>query len=111
MDHHEAAAADIAGARITHRKRKAHRNGRIDGIATLLQNGGADARAESLLRHDHAVLSEGTLRTETIILCAVLVAPRGRRQREKPGKRETNGAAENAIVKTHCWDKRLALQH
>ena len=55
MDHHEAAAADIAGARIGDGHRKAGRDRGIDGIAALAQDVGADFRGEFLLRHHHAV--------------------------------------------------------
>ena len=62
MDHHEAAAADIAGARIGHGQRKAGRDRGIDRIAALPQDVGADLRGEFLLRHHHAVFG-GTART------------------------------------------------
>jgi hypothetical protein len=101
MDHHEAAAADIAGARISHGKRKADRDRSIDGIAALLENVGADARRESLLRHDHAVLTDGTLRMKAAIFCAVLVRACDKGQSEKPGKRDTSRASQNAIVRMH----------
>ena len=42
MDHHEAAAADVAGARIGHGQRKAGRDRGIDRIAALPQDVGAD---------------------------------------------------------------------
>ena len=55
MDHHEAAAADIAGARIGHGHGKAGRDRRIDRIAAAPQDVGADPRRDFLLRHHHAV--------------------------------------------------------
>ena len=55
MDHHEAAAADIAGARIGHRQRKAGGDRGIHRIAALPQDIGADLRRELFLRHHHAV--------------------------------------------------------
>ena len=55
MNHHEAAAADIAGARIGHGHRKAGRDRGIDRVAALPQDIGADLRGEFLLRHHHAV--------------------------------------------------------
>jgi hypothetical protein len=54
MDHHKTAAADIAGAGIGHRHRKAGRNCRIDGVAALAQDVGADLGCEFFLRHHHA---------------------------------------------------------
>ncbi len=44
MDQHEAAAAEIAGARIGHRQRKADGDRGIHRIAALPQNVDADAR-------------------------------------------------------------------
>ena len=55
MDHHEAAAADIAGARIGHRQRETDRDRGIDRIAAALKNFNADAGGALLLRHHHAV--------------------------------------------------------
>jgi hypothetical protein len=55
MNHHEAAAADISGARISHGQGKARRNGGIHRIAALPQEIGSDQRRELLLRHHHAV--------------------------------------------------------
>ena len=43
MDHHEATAADVAGARICDRKRETDRDRRIDGIAAAIKNFNADA--------------------------------------------------------------------
>ena len=55
VDHHVAAAADIAGARIGHRQRETGRHRRIDRVAALLQDLDADAGRARLLRHHHAV--------------------------------------------------------
>ena len=55
MDHHETAAADIAGARIGHRQRERRRHRGIDRVAAFLQDVGADARGDRLLGHHHAV--------------------------------------------------------
>jgi len=59
MDDHEAAAADIAGARIGHRHRKADGDRGIDRIAAFLQNVDADARRRCFLRHHHPVGRDG----------------------------------------------------
>ena len=56
MDQHEAAAADVAGARIGDREREADRDRGVDRVAAALQNVDADARGARLLRHHHAVL-------------------------------------------------------
>ena len=55
VDDHEAAAADVSGARIGHRHRKAGRDRGIDRIAATPQDIGADLRRDLLLRHHHAV--------------------------------------------------------
>ena len=55
VNHHEAAAADIAGARIGHSHREADRDRGIDRVAAALQNIDADPRGQRLLRHHHAV--------------------------------------------------------
>ena len=56
VDHHVAAAADIAGARIGHRHRKAGRDRGVDRVAAFCQNLDADLRRARLLRDHHAVL-------------------------------------------------------
>ena len=56
MNHHEAAAADIAGARIGDGQRKAGGDRGVDRIAALPQDVGADLRGDLFLRHHHAVL-------------------------------------------------------
>ena len=55
MDQHEAAAADIAGARQGDGERKADRDRRIDGVAAALQDVEPDPRRRRLLGHDHAM--------------------------------------------------------
>ena len=55
MNQHEAAAADIAGARQGDGERKADRDRRIDGIAASLQDIEPDSRRLRLLSHDHAM--------------------------------------------------------
>ena len=61
VDHHVAAAADIAGARIGDGERKAGRDRGVDRVAALLQHLDADAGGARLLRHHHAV-ARGRLR-------------------------------------------------
>ncbi len=56
INHHEAAAADVSGARIGDGQRKAGGDRGIDRIAALPQDIGADLRGEPFLRHHHAVL-------------------------------------------------------
>ena len=62
MDHHEAAAADIAGARISDREREADRHRGVNRIAAAIENFDADAGGALLLRHHHAVAREDRLR-------------------------------------------------
>ncbi len=61
MNHHEAAAADIARARIGHGHREAGGDRRVDGVAALPHDLGADARRNLLLRHDHAMFGKGRM--------------------------------------------------
>ena len=84
MDHHEAAAADIAGARIGHRHREADRDRGIDRVAAALEDVGADARRARLLRHHHAVAGGDRLRPAEI---------RGRRA--APARRPSAHAASS----------------
>ena len=62
VDHHEAAAADIAGARISHRKRKADRNRGVDRVAAAIENFDPDTGGALFLRHHHAVVRQDRLR-------------------------------------------------
>ena len=52
-DQHEAAAADIAAARVDHGQRIADRDRRIDGIAAGLQDAPPDLAGLVLRRDDH----------------------------------------------------------
>src|SRR5262245_49764367 len=61
VDHHEAAAADISGARISHRQREAGRDRGIYRIAALPKDIGADDGGELLLCHHHAVFGRYSL--------------------------------------------------
>jgi hypothetical protein len=58
MDDHEAAAADVAGARIRHGQGKTGCHRSIDRIAAAPQHVGADACRDFLLRNHHAVLGD-----------------------------------------------------
>ena len=58
MNEHEAAAAQIAGARKSDREREADRDCRIDGVASTLQYVQSDARRRRFLGYDHAVPGE-----------------------------------------------------
>src|SRR5215471_10774196 len=50
MDDHEAAATDIAGARVSHRKRKADRHRSVHRVAAAIENFDPDASGALLLR-------------------------------------------------------------
>ncbi len=58
MDHHEAAAADVAGARVGDSHRKAGGDSRVHRIAAARENVAADFCAAPLLRDHHAVGGE-----------------------------------------------------
>ena len=88
MDHHEAAAADIAGARIGHRHREADRDRGIDRVAAAIENIDADAGGALLLRHHHAVVARDRLRRRD-----------DRRARDRRDLRVGGGAEERARQK------------
>jgi hypothetical protein len=77
---HEAAAAEIPGARIGHRQRKPDRDRRVDCVAAAIENCNADARGALLLRHHHAVVGEDALR--------------GRNDRRACARRDLSGGAD-----------------
>ena len=56
MDHHEAAAADIAGAGIGDGQCETDGDCGIDRIAAAVEDLDADTRGALLLRHHHAVV-------------------------------------------------------
>jgi hypothetical protein len=58
MDHHDTAATDIPGARISDRERKADRHRRVHRVAAAIEDLDAYAGGAALLCHHHAVVSE-----------------------------------------------------
>ena len=66
MDHHEAAAADIAGARIGDREREADRHRGVHRVAAAVEDFDADAGGAALLRHHHAVVGEDRRRRRNL---------------------------------------------
>ena len=62
MNHHEAAAADVAGARISDGERETDGDRGVDGIAAAIENLDADARGDALLRDHHAVVADNAAR-------------------------------------------------
>ena len=54
-DQHEAAAADIAGIGVNNGERKPHSDGRVDGVATLLQDLDAGVGSVGLDADDHGM--------------------------------------------------------
>ena len=62
MDHHEASAAEIAGARVRHRHGEADSDRSVDRVAAPLQDVDADPRRERLLSHHHPVRGGNRLR-------------------------------------------------
>ena len=96
VDHHEAAAADVAGARIGHRHGEADCDRGIDRVAAALQHVGADARGARLLRHHHAVLGGDRLDRRNCwppLRCA-RARPRGRNQQAR-----NKGAADRSNLR------------
>ena len=93
MDHHESAAANIAGARIAHGERKADRDGGVDRVAAALNNIGADAGGLLFLRHNHTAMRDNALHMENSF-AAALVGARGEWQREHCGQCHANKASQ-----------------
>ncbi len=58
MDHHESAAAEIAGARIGDRERETDRDRGVHRVAAAVEDLDTDAGGALLLRHHHAVVRE-----------------------------------------------------
>ena len=85
MDHHVAAAADVAGARIGHRHGEAGGDRGVHRVAAALEHIDADARGARLLRHHHAVLVRLDLRG-------------GGRRRGEQGKERAAGRSRRDIV-------------
>ena len=63
MNQHEAAAAEVAGARQSDGQREADRDRRIDGVAPTLQYVQPDARRRRFLGHDHAMPGDDRTRS------------------------------------------------
>ena len=89
-DQHEAAAAEIAGARQRHGERKSDRDRRIDGVAAAPQDVDADPRRFAFLRNDHAVLRQNRQNTRLAFddRRRRVVGARCGRDCERDGKRQ-----------------------
>ena len=92
VDHHEAAAAEIAGARIGHRHGKAGGDRGIHRVAAARQHVAADPCRKLLLRHHHAV--RGDDRRETIRGRQRHAAPRILRRRAAREQRDAEPGGE-----------------
>ena len=92
MDHHEAAAAEIAGARIGDRQREADRHRGVDRVAAAVEDRDADAGGAALLRHHHAVVGEDGRRRRN---------RRRARDRRDLGERDL-GVSERAKQQRDC---------
>ena len=101
MDHHEAAAADIAGARIGHRQREADRDRGIHRVAAALQNVDADARRQRLLRHHHAVLGDDRLRLADLGVQAPLPRAKSGSARRPMSARDASFAIERLSMEAN----------
>ena len=93
VDHHESAAAEIAGARIGHRHGEADRDRSVDRVAALLQDVDADAGGERLLRHHHPMRGGDGRRVSDFRRCAV-VAARQEGQHQQGDEREGDPVPE-----------------
>ena len=100
VDHHETAAADIAGARIGHGHGETGGHRRVDGVAALLQDFNADARGDRFLRDHHAMLGGDRQRRPDL----GRLRAGGRWQQESAGKRERRPPQHPAVrwLRGHC---------
>ena len=96
MDDHEAAAADVAGARIGHRHREADRDRGVDGIAAALEHLDADAGGALLLRHHHAVALEDRSNFRQFGGSRAALSMRGRRRAQRQCKARCNCATTHS---------------
>ncbi len=65
--HHEAAATDVAGARINDGQRQLHSNGRIDSIAALHEDVAAHLRSKGMRTNDDTVRSGGVFLNGVVV--------------------------------------------
>ena len=110
MDHHGAAAADIAGARIGHGEREGRGHRGVDGVAAFLENIGADARGDRLLGDHHAFCGGGGMRVADLRIEPAFGArdvmardvkgraARKERKRDDAGERQTEGGSERIFL-------------
>ena len=101
VNHHEAAAADIAGARIARGKGKTDRDCGIHRIAALLQNIDADTRRARLLRHHHAVAGGNAFGTRGSGIWTAILGARGNSEREHADEREARQTARQTNARVH----------
>ncbi len=99
VNHHETAAADIAGARIADGERKTDRDRGIHRIAALLQDIDADMRRACLLRHHHAVMRNSPLGARKIR--AAIFGADGKRTRQNDGEQEARQRAQQINARLH----------
>ena len=66
MNNHKTAAANIARLRMRNSKRKACRDGGVNGITAARQNISPDLGREAVLRADYAVLGNNGVKTRIV---------------------------------------------
>src|SRR5947209_2502336 len=104
VDHHVAAAADIAGARIGHSQREAGRDRGVDGVAALLEHLDADARGAPFLRDHHALARRDRLDARGGYGCGI--DDRGRLRRERPEAGQACEEREQRVAR-HAYHRAL----
>ncbi len=110
MDGHEAAAADVAAARVHHRQRIAHRDGGIDGVATLLEDAQARFGGVVLCADHHRVFCQHRLRRHPLRAAdAAGGAVQGRgRDRRRTGD---GGGRGDRCRQRRCGGEQAGQQH
>ena len=113
MDQHEAAAAQIAGARQRDGEREAHRDRGIDRVAAGAQHIDADPRCRRLLARHHAVRRDDRENTRILrndrlnrggrrcrLRIGGLRSPR-HRERDRGGKEASEKARKSCVGEGH----------
>ena len=110
MDHHEAAAADIAGARIGHGEREGRGHRRVDRVAASLRECRRRCGGDRLLGDHHAVCGGGGMRVADLriepafgardVMARDVIgsAVRKERKRDDAGERQTEGGSERIFL-------------
>ena len=106
MDQHEAAAAEVAGARQGDGEREADRDRRVDRVAAALQDVEPDARRRRLLGDDHAMPGHDRTRGGEGRDERRLIGEGGERGRGREERGRRTETVSNEVLETWLGDHR-----